>query len=349
MENNMSIKQARRRIRVTLIGKHLVWALTRAAIIAVLFVLLTFVYQNNGFGFIASVSARGSNSIITPENIYLVLQRILYSLIVWFFLVLSKKIIIPASIIAISPAVGKIVRNPLATKKFNRSMSRYLTYVIHFIVIGSLIFIWTYHIIGSWITDFLGNSLIIALTFVLGLFSSSVLGNILGYAIIGETHEFETGDRVQIGNVYGDVVDVGFFFTHIRTLRDEIVSIPNLTVMNTEIHNFSVMQRVALSVQVTLGYDVDKDYAQSTLIEAALKTKGILPLSDKAPFVLLRELGAYSITYELNAFTAEPNRLMQIRSELIGNMITELNKAGIVIMTPTVVTIKSEEKTLLHP
>jgi small-conductance mechanosensitive channel len=97
-------------------------------------------------------------------------------------------------------------------------------------------------------------------------------------------------------------------------------------------------------VQVTLGYDVDKDYAQTTLIEAALKTDGILFSADKSPFVLLRELGSYSITYEINAYIDEPNRLARIKSDLISNMITELKRAGIDIATPTIVTYKRRRK-----
>jgi small-conductance mechanosensitive channel len=317
-------------------GKYLAWVIIRAVALIALFILLTFVYQRGGFEFIDSET--------TQERVYTLLQRIIYSFTVWFFLSLSKKVLIPATIIAVSPALGKIVNNPSAAKKFNKSLTQYLTYIVYFIVICTFIIIWIYDIVGPWVADLLGSSLIIMLTFILGLFSSSVLGNILGYAIIGGTHELKAGDRIQIDDIHGDVIDVGFFFTHIKTLRDEIISVPNLTVMNKEIHNFSTLKKVALHVQVTLGYDVDKDHAQETLIEAARKTNGILSLPDKEPFVLLRELGSYAITYELNAYTDEPNRLAQVKSELISNMLVELKKAGIVIATPTIITIKGEEK-----
>jgi small-conductance mechanosensitive channel len=76
---------------------------------------------------------------------------------------------------------------------------------------------------------------------------------------------------VQIGDIQGDIIDIGFFFIHVRTIRDEIIRIPHLTVMNKEIHNYSSTREVALNVQVTLGYDVDKDYAQGTLIRPLAK------------------------------------------------------------------------------
>lgn len=123
--------------------------------------------------------------------------------------------------------------------------------------------------------------MIVALTFVLGLFTSSVLGNILAYSVLNSTMEFKTGDRVQIGEAYGDVVELGFFFTRIKTIKDEIISMPNLTIMGKEVKNFSALETVLIYISVTLGYDVDKDYAKRLLIESAEKTKGILTDANK--------------------------------------------------------------------
>jgi small-conductance mechanosensitive channel len=333
----MATKQVKRRIRSFIINKYLSWIVIRAVALAVAFVLLIVPY-NLGF-----FEVFGSEQL--QSDIYFFIFSILLSFCVWFFFAFAKKIIIPAAMLTFSPALGKIVRDPSAVKKTNKSLSRYLTYLVYIVTIGLLVLIWAYEVIGTWFADILGSGIVIILTFVLGLFSSSVLGNVLGYAILGGTHEFKVGDRVRIGDIHGDIIDIGFFFIHIKTIRDEIISIPNLTVMNKEIHNYSILGEVALNVQVTLGYDVDKDFAQETLIEAAKKTRGILCSPERVPFVLLLELGAYSVTYDLNAYTNEPNRLVQVKSELISNMLMELKKAGIGIATPTLMAIKREEKT----
>jgi small-conductance mechanosensitive channel len=336
----MTTPQAKRRIRVSIVGKYLSWVAIRAVALIVAFVLLIVAYNNGVF------EVFGNENM--SANIYLFLRSVLLSFFVWFFFALAKKILIPATMITVSPTLGKIVRDPISVKKVNKSVTRYLTYIVYIITIGLLILIWAYEIIGTWFADLLGSGLVIMITFILGLFSSSALGNVLGYTILSGTHEFKVGDRVQIGDIHGDIIDIGFFFIHIRNIRDEIISIPNLTVMNKEIHNYSILKEVALNVQVTLGYDVDKDCAQGTLIEAANKTSGILSRPDKAPFVLLLDLNAYSITYDLNAFTNEPNRLAQIKSDLISNMLIELKKAGIVIATPTLIAIKGDGEKTLH-
>jgi len=249
-------------------------------------------------------------------------------------LAISKNIIIPTVIVTISPIVGKVVRDPGSRLKTFKSTTQYLTYIIYFAVTVALILIWAYSFIGAWIAGFLGTGLIVALTFVLGLFTSSVLGNVLAYTVLNGSQEFKTGDRVQIGESYGDIVEVGIFFTRIKTIKDEIISIPNLTVMGKELKNFSALKRVLIYVSVSLGYDVDKDQAKRILIESAEKTNGILTATDKKPFVLLRDLGNYAIGYEINAYTNQPNALVDIKSELIDNILSEFKKSNIEILSP---------------
>jgi len=155
------------------------------------------------------------------------------------------------------------------------------------------------------------------------------------------TTEFKRGDRVQIGDSYGDIVELGFFFTRIKTIKDEVISIPNLAIMGKEVRNFSVMKAVLIYVSVTLGYDTDKDEAKRILIESAASTNGILTKEDKKPFVLLRELGNYTVTYEINAYTDKPNELINIKSELIDNILTNFKKSNIEILSPTHVAVRN--------
>jgi small-conductance mechanosensitive channel len=333
--------QKKPQTRTSIVGNYLGWLAIRVAALVVFFVLLESAYRFGGFAFCGTEA----NQLL----VYGTIQKGLFSLVVWFCLVLAKKIIIPAALLTVSPALGKIVRDPTSAEKTHKSITQYLTYLVYIIAIVALVLIWAYSFIGTWVADLLGNGLVIMLTFILGLFSSSVLGNVLGYAILGGTNEFKIGDRVQIGDSYGDIIEIGFFFTRIKTIKDEIISIPNLIVMNKEIRNLSTLKEVILYVQITLGYDVDKDQAQRILIESAQKTTGVLFSPDKAPFVLLRELGPFSVTYELNVYTNEPNRIIYIKSDLINNMLSDFKKAGIDTTPPTYIAIKSSDKTLPPP
>lgn len=335
------MQKKRRQTRASIIGQYLGWLLIRFAAIIVLFVGLEAAYRFGGFTIFGEIAVQ--------DIVYGALQKVIFSIVVWFFLASSKKIIIPATILTLSPALGKIVRDNTTVQRTNKSINQYLTYVVYAVAIVALILIWAYSFIGEWIANVLGTGLVISLTFILGLFTSSVLGNVLAYTILGGTNEFKIGDRVQIGDSYGDIVEIGFFFTRIKTIKDEIISIPNLMVMNKEIRNFSALKEVLLYASVTLGYDIDKDKAKQMLTDSAIKTKGIITTPGREPYVLLRDLGNYSITYEINAFTDQPNNYIRIKSELINNILDEFRRNGVEIMSPTHVAVRDSARTVPPP
>jgi small-conductance mechanosensitive channel len=325
-----------------LFKKYAVWFLLRLAALIVLLAIVEIVYNT------------GTLAIFGPSNvqilIYSVLQKIVLSLFVWFGLAIAIKIVIPTIVVAASPALTRMIREPAARTNASRSVSRYLTYIIYLFAILAIIYVWAYSFIGTYIAGVLGTGLIVALTFVLGLFTSSVLGNILAYVVLDGTTEFKTGDRVQIGEDYGDIVELGFFFTRVKTIKDEVISIPNLAIINKEIKNFSGLKTVQIYIPVTLGYDIDKEEAKKQLIKCAEMTNGlILDDPDKKPYVLFRDLGNYTITYEINAYTDKPNRLINIKSDLIDNILTEFKKANMEILSPTHIVVRRHPDALEEP
>jgi small-conductance mechanosensitive channel len=69
------------------------------------------------------------------------------------------------------------------------------------------------------------------------------------------------------------------------------------------------------------------------LISAARATTGIV--QEPAPFTLQTSLNDFSVTYELNAYTADVQNLLRIQSELHQNIQDKFNEAGVEIMSPT--------------
>jgi small-conductance mechanosensitive channel len=314
--------------------KYVFWFAWRILLLVLLFILLETVYRVGGLDVFGSAS--------NQELVYTIFQKALFTLVVWFGLATVQKIVIPTTIGAISPALSKLIREPTSRKRTSYSLGRYLTYGSYAVFVVAIAYIWAFSYVASWVTGFLGTGLVITLTFVFGLFTSSVLGNVLAYLILDGTTEFRRGDRVQIGDSYGDIVELGFFFTRIKTIKDEIISIPNLAIMGKEVRNFSAMKAVLIYIQVTLGYGTDKDEAKRLLIESAEATNGILANEDKKPFVLFRELGNYTVTYEINAYTDKPNDLINIKSELIDKILTNFKKSNIEILSPTHIAVRNQ-------
>lgn len=70
-----------------------------------------------------------------------------------------------------------------------------------------------------------------------GFASQDLLKNIFGGIIIIFDKPFQIGDKVQIGKYYGEVVGIGLRSTRLVTSDDNLVSVPNLEVMNLSVAN----------------------------------------------------------------------------------------------------------------
>ena len=182
---------------------------------------------------------------------------------------------------------------------------------------------------------FQGVSVFLGVLFSLG--STSAIANVVGGIILIYTRSFQLGDKISIGDVIGDVIEKGLLVTRIRTPANRIITIPNSSLLNTNVINFSVSQRefkqpLILQTTVTLGYDLPWRKVHATLKEAALATKFIV--SEPAPFVLQTSLDDFYVSYQLNAYTDHPSKMVYIYSELHQNIQDKCNEVGIEIMSP---------------
>jgi small-conductance mechanosensitive channel len=146
---------------------------------------------------------------------------------------------------------------------------------------------------------------------------------------------FRVGDRVQIANTVGEVIDKGLLVTRVRTIKNVEITIPNGMVMGSHIINYSTASQehgLILNTTVTLGYDISWRLIHETLIKAARATNGILP--EPRPFVLQTSLDDFYVSYELNAYTDQPNKMAVVYSDLHQNIQDFCNEAGIEILSP---------------
>ncbi|MDX1984738.1 MAG: mechanosensitive ion channel [Bryobacteraceae bacterium] len=178
-----------------------------------------------------------------------------------------------------------------------------------------------------------GVSIFIGVLVSLG--SSSAISNIVAGIILIYMRPYRAGDRVRIAETYGDVVSKNLLVTRVRTIKNVEVTVPNSTVLAAHIRNYSSEAAgpgVILNTTVTIGYDAPWRRVHELLIGAALATDGIL--ADPKPFVFQTSLNDFHVSYEINAFTRQANRLDDIYSLLHQNIQDEFNKAGVEIMSP---------------
>jgi small-conductance mechanosensitive channel len=170
---------------------------------------------------------------------------------------------------------------------------------------------------------------------LLSLGSTAAVANVVAGMALIYMGAFKVGDRVKIADALGDVTEKTLHVTRMRTVKNVEITIPNAMVLGSHMINFSTLAKergLVLHTTVTIGYDVPWRRVHALLIEAAQATAHVL--GEPAPFVLQSSLGDFSIAYELNVYTKEASRSLEMLSELHQNIQDKFNEAGIEIMSP---------------
>lgn len=186
---------------------------------------------------------------------------------------------------------------------------------------------------GSDSPIFKGVSVFLGFLFTFG--SAGSLANLIAGLVLTYMRLFKIGDRVKIGDVSGDVIEKSLLVTRVRTIKNEIISIPNSTVMSNHTINYSsdtVDKGLILHTTITIGYDVPWVKIHEALLEAAERTDMLL--KEPKPFVLQTSLEDFYVTYQINAYTKDANKQAKIYSDLHSNIQDSCNEAGIEILSP---------------
>jgi len=186
---------------------------------------------------------------------------------------------------------------------------------------------------GSSSPAFKGISVFIGLLLSLG--STSLVANVVSGIVLTYTRAFRVGDRIQVADTVGDVVEKGLFVTRIRTIKNIETTIPNGIVLGSHIVNYSSIssrQGLILNTSVTIGYNMPWRQVHAALIKAAQATDGIL--AEPAPFVLQTSLEDFFIRYELNAYTDQPAQMAVLYSKLHENIQDSCRESGLEILSP---------------
>jgi len=140
----------------------------------------------------------------------------------------------------------------------------------------------------------------------LALAAQEILSNFLGGAIIAVDKPFRIGDRVKIDTFFGDVMSIGLRSTRIKTLDNQIVTVPNSTVTSSVVINYAMPDlKMKVRIPFSVAYSSDMDRVKAILLaiarEAAEKTSWVL--TDPAPSVYFLEFGESALTGQLILWT----------------------------------------------
>ena len=185
---------------------------------------------------------------------------------------------------------------------------------------------------GSGSDIFKGVSIFIGVLFSLG--SSSAIANMVAGLVITYMRPFKIGDRIKIGDATGDVLEKTLLVTRIKTIKNEVITIPNSSVLSGNTINYTIEaqgQGLIIHTTVTIGYDIPWKTMHQVLIDAALRVD--LILKEPSPFVLQTSLDDFYVSYQINAYTKEANKQALVYSNLHQNIQDVCFEQGIEILS----------------
>ena len=219
-------------------------------------------------------------------------------------------------------------------------------HIIRFLLYAFMIAMIYPYLAGSNSGVFQGISVFVGLIVSLG--SSTVIGNIIAGLVITYMRPFKIGDRIQLNDTTGNIIEKTPLVTRIRTPKNEVVTVPNSFVMSSHTVNYSTSAReygLIIHSEVSIGYDIPWRKVNELLIDAALNTPGVV--DDPRPFVLETSLSDWYPVYQVNAYIKEADKMPQIYSNLHQNIQDKFNEAGIEIMSPHYMAMRDGNETTI--
>lgn len=222
----------------------------------------------------------------------------------------------------------EIERGNLKINGFYQEWAQPTFNIIRFLLYAFMIAMIYPYLPGAESGVFQGISVFVGLIVSLG--SSSVISNFIAGFVITYMRPFKTGDFIKVKDTIGTVIVKTPFVTRLRTIKNEVVTIPNSFIMSSDTVNYSASAReygLIIHTTMTMCYDVPWRLVHELLIKSALQTEGVL--AQPKPFVLEMELNDFYMSYQLNAYIKKASDMPDITSALLEHIQDNFKEAGI--------------------
>lgn len=130
----------------------------------------------------------------------------------------------------------------------------------------------------------------------------NIASNFISGIILLVGRPIKIGDRIEVNDVEGDVVELGARATTVLTNDNIAIIVPNSMFVSDIVINWSLNdRRIRFRVPVSVAYGSDLDVVKRALLEVAKGNKDVL--ADPPPTVRFVEFGDSSLNLELLAWT----------------------------------------------
>ena len=165
----------------------------------------------------------------------------------------------------------------------------------------------------------------------IGLALQGSLSNFAAGILIVIYRPYKVGDYIEAGNHAGTVKDIQIFSTVLKTPDNKIVVVPNGSIMNGSIVNYSDQDTRRVDLIISCSYEDDIDKVRSVLEDILKKEKRIL--KDPKPQIAVSELADSSVNFIFRPWVKRTDYL-PVYYSLLEEVKKRFDKEGISIPYP---------------
>ena len=164
----------------------------------------------------------------------------------------------------------------------------------------------------------------------IGMAMSGTVQNFAGGIMLLVFKPFKVGDFITAQGFSGTVTDVSIVSTKIVSTDNHIVVIPNGTLSNGNIDNYSANPLRRVDLEISVAYGADADRCIETILDIVHGDKRIIDAQTPGaadPFVALSSLNASDITFVVRVWVHTPD-YWNVRFDLNKSLYTQLPQQG---------------------
>ena len=165
---------------------------------------------------------------------------------------------------------------------------------------------------------------------MLGLAMQNLLSDVFAGIALNIERPFQVGDWVQVGGIHGEVVEINWRATRLRTNDNNYLIIPNAAIAKDHIINFYAPdRRHALRVTVGIEYNAEPAMVKKVLADAVRAVESVC--RDVDPTIRITQFGDSAISYEVKYWIDDHAHYQEINDAVRTAIWYALKKANIKI------------------
>ncbi|MDH4471133.1 MAG: mechanosensitive ion channel [Fluviicola sp.] len=218
---------------------------------------------------------------------------------------------------------GKAIRKILTKSKTDAGLVTFLSSLAT-ISLKILVIITSVTQLGVQMTSFV--AILGAAGLAVGMAFSGTLSNFAGGVMILLFKPFKVGDTILTQTYQGKVVEIQIFYTYLHTADNKVVILPNGSVANTSMINFTKEKKRRVEWTVSIAHGEDYVKAHTVLTQFLKEDKRVL--KDPEPFIALEAITPESINITARGW-AKTDDFWKVYFDLNKRIYEEFEQAGL--------------------